>query len=164
MTTRGDIIVRNASNVTARLATGAAGTVLSGGTDPAWVYPVLTVADVIRTTDVNLGSSAYADVVSLSLGAGTWDVYAIANIVNGGGSANTCYAAITDNSNNQIAQVQVGFSASSALAYAAPVMAPGVAGSQTIKLRVFATATSTATGSTNVGTGGGSRIHAVRVA
>lgn len=36
MTTRGDVIVRNASNVTDRLATGAAGSVLVGGTDPAW--------------------------------------------------------------------------------------------------------------------------------
>lgn len=39
MTTRGDIIVRNASNVTARLAIGAAGTVLKGGTDVAYAYP-----------------------------------------------------------------------------------------------------------------------------
>jgi len=37
MTTRGDIIVRNASNVTARLAAGAANTVFMGGTDPSYV-------------------------------------------------------------------------------------------------------------------------------
>lgn len=37
MTTRGDILVRNSSNVTARLAVGAAGTALvSDGTDPAY--------------------------------------------------------------------------------------------------------------------------------
>lgn len=37
MTTRGDIIYRNASNATARLAVGAAGRVFaSDGTDPAW--------------------------------------------------------------------------------------------------------------------------------
>lgn len=40
MTTRGDIIVRNASNVTARLAIGTAGKVpLSDGTDVAYGYP-----------------------------------------------------------------------------------------------------------------------------
>lgn len=126
-------------------------------------YPTLTVADVIRTTDVSCGGSAYTDVVSLALSSGTWDIYAIANIVNSGSSNNTCFAAITDNSNTQIAQVQVGFVAN-AMVQAAPVIAPGVAGSQTIKLRVYATATCVATGSTNVGTGGGSRIHAVRVA
>lgn len=43
MTTRGDIIVRNASNVTDRLGIGAAGFVLrSDGTDPSWGYPALT--------------------------------------------------------------------------------------------------------------------------
>jgi len=37
MTTRGDVIVRNASNVTARLAVGSANTYLgSDGTDPSW--------------------------------------------------------------------------------------------------------------------------------
>ncbi len=40
MTTRGDIIVRNASNVTARLARGSASQVLtSDGTDVAWATP-----------------------------------------------------------------------------------------------------------------------------
>src|SRR6185369_15295046 len=40
MTTRGDIIIRNASNVTDRLGRGAAGTVLtSDGTDIAWQAP-----------------------------------------------------------------------------------------------------------------------------
>jgi len=40
MTTRGDIIVRNASNVTARLAVGSSGKVLSSdGTDVSWQTP-----------------------------------------------------------------------------------------------------------------------------
>jgi len=40
MTTRGDIIVRNASNVTARLAIGSSGKVLqSDGTDISWQTP-----------------------------------------------------------------------------------------------------------------------------
>jgi hypothetical protein len=40
MTTRGDIIIRNASNVTARLARGSSGQVLrSDGTDVAWATP-----------------------------------------------------------------------------------------------------------------------------
>lgn len=40
MTTRGDVIVRNASNVTARLAVGSSGKVLSSdGTDVSWQTP-----------------------------------------------------------------------------------------------------------------------------
>jgi hypothetical protein len=40
MTTRGDVIIRNASNVTARLARGSASQVLtSDGTDVAWATP-----------------------------------------------------------------------------------------------------------------------------
>ncbi len=40
MTTRGDVIIRNASNVTARLGIGSAGTFLSSdGTDVSWATP-----------------------------------------------------------------------------------------------------------------------------
>ncbi len=48
MTTRGDIIVRNASNVTARLAIGAAGKILSSdGTDVSWGNGPMTTQDDI---------------------------------------------------------------------------------------------------------------------
>lgn len=50
MTTRGDIIVRNAANATARLAVGAANSVLgSDGTDVAWAGATGT-GDVVRAT------------------------------------------------------------------------------------------------------------------
>jgi hypothetical protein len=46
MTTRGDVIVRNASNVTARLGIGAAGKILSSdGTDASWGNGPLTTQD-----------------------------------------------------------------------------------------------------------------------
>lgn len=48
MTTRGDIIVRNASNVTARLAIGSSGKVLSSdGTDVSWQTPASSGALVL---------------------------------------------------------------------------------------------------------------------
>lgn len=48
MTTRGDVIVRNASNVTARLGIGAAGKILtSDGTDVAWGNGPMTTQDDI---------------------------------------------------------------------------------------------------------------------
>jgi hypothetical protein len=50
MTTRGDMIVRNASNVTARLGRGTAGQVLtSDGTDLAWATPSAGFADPMTT-------------------------------------------------------------------------------------------------------------------
>ena len=46
MTTRGDIIIRDSSNVTARLGKGAAGTILtSDGTDVAWGNGPMTTQD-----------------------------------------------------------------------------------------------------------------------
>lgn len=48
MTTRGDVIVRNASNTTARLGVGAAGKILSSdGTDVSWGNGPMTTADDI---------------------------------------------------------------------------------------------------------------------
>lgn len=66
MTTRGDIIVRNSSNVTARLATGAAGTVLRGGTDPSYGFPPgyeLDYVEKTSDTSVTATSEATADTV-----------------------------------------------------------------------------------------------------
>jgi hypothetical protein len=62
MTTRGDIIVRNASNVTARLARGSASQVLtSDGTDVAWAAPTAgTTPALVRLAETVLGSAAAA--------------------------------------------------------------------------------------------------------
>jgi hypothetical protein len=74
MTTRGDIIVRNASNVTARLPIGSSGKVLSSdGTDVSWQTPggggslTLLSSNVLgsATADITVTgiSSAYKDLV-----------------------------------------------------------------------------------------------------
>lgn len=66
MTTRGDIIVRNSSNVTARLGVGGANTVLkSDGTDPAYGKVTLSMeatgtAGNIRTYDASGNSATVA--------------------------------------------------------------------------------------------------------
>lgn len=73
MTTRGDIIVRNASNVTARLATGTATYVLtSDGTDVAWAAPTaaptLASASYIRTSaNYTTTSTTFVDVDGTNL-------------------------------------------------------------------------------------------------
>lgn len=62
MTTRGDIIVRNASNVTSRLGRGSASQVLtSDGTDVAWATPSAG-GGITRTTQgtTSVGGSFYA--------------------------------------------------------------------------------------------------------
>jgi hypothetical protein len=57
MTTRGDIIVRNASNVTARLGRGSASQVLtSDGTDVAWATPTGGTPAMVRLAQTILGS------------------------------------------------------------------------------------------------------------
>ena len=61
MTTRGDIIIRNSSNATARLSVGSANTVLkSDGNDPSWGYTVGTSANNL----VQLNGSAQLPAVS----------------------------------------------------------------------------------------------------
>lgn len=71
MTTRGDIIIRNASNATARLGRGSAGQVLtSDGTDIAWATPASAPVTmpahgcrVFRdTSDQSLGNNTFTAV------------------------------------------------------------------------------------------------------
>jgi len=98
MTTRGDVIVRDSSNATARLAVGSANTVLkSDGTDPAYgqvatamiADDAVTLAKMAPGTDGNLitydasGNPAYvaagsATQVLTSQGAGSVPVFAAA--------------------------------------------------------------------------------------
>jgi len=81
MTTRGDMIVRNSSNATARLAVGAADRVLkSDGTDPAWGQVTPAMLDVSAdNTTANATSGHHGLLPKLSgsssdalLGDGTW--------------------------------------------------------------------------------------------
>ncbi len=62
MTTRGDVIVRNASNATARLAIGSTGKVLSSdGTDISWQTPSAGFSDPMTTRgDVIIRNSSNA--------------------------------------------------------------------------------------------------------
>ncbi len=74
MTSRGDIIIRNSSNVTARLAKGTATYVLtSDGTDVAWAAPsgggFTPAVGVVNLTSGNVtsSSSTFADITGLSI-------------------------------------------------------------------------------------------------
>jgi hypothetical protein len=79
MTTRGDIIVRNASNVTARLAIGSTGKVLSSnGTDISWQTPSggsgsLSYLQSFLSADVMFAAAnTFYDGPTVTLSAGTW--------------------------------------------------------------------------------------------
>lgn len=95
MTTRGDVIVRNASNATDRLAIGSSGTFLSSdGTDVSWQTPssgFATTAHAEQSADVTLTADTLADATgaSVSLAAGTWDIIAVCTFKSGG-SAGYC--------------------------------------------------------------------------
>lgn len=74
MTTRGDIIVRNASNVTARLAIGSAGKVLSSdGTDVSWQTPSGSSGALVLLEQHTASSSATLDFTTFI--SGTYDSY-----------------------------------------------------------------------------------------
>jgi hypothetical protein len=75
MTTRGDIIIRNASNVTARLGRGSASQVLtSDGTDIAWATPSAgaqgTELDYVQvTSDTNVTATSEATANTIVTGS-----------------------------------------------------------------------------------------------
>jgi hypothetical protein len=94
MTTRGDIIVRNASNVTARLGRGSASQVLtSDGTDVAWAAAgkdgaAMTLTEATLGADVTMATAnTFYDGPTLTPAAGTYDVTAYVSLQNT--SANT---------------------------------------------------------------------------
>lgn len=83
MTTRGDIIVRNASNTTARLAIGANLAVLrSDGTDPAWgIVPGTIIGYKSNTAgDVTTTSASFVDADATNL-AVTFEAPASTNVL-----------------------------------------------------------------------------------
>lgn len=75
VTTRGDLIIRDATN-NVRLPIGSSGKILtSDGTDPSWQTPAssgVTVSENRLTGDVSITADTYADGPSLSLLAGTY--------------------------------------------------------------------------------------------
>jgi hypothetical protein len=63
MTTRGDIIIRDAANITARLPVGGANTFLSSdGTDPSWSNVDISTADITGTLPVGNGGTGQVTV------------------------------------------------------------------------------------------------------
>ena len=136
---------------------------ISGAGGGGGGYSTLTVADAQVGADVGIGSSAYTDVLSLALGAGTWDVWGYADVANGAGGSGTVYVQIATSGDVQLAQEGLTIAVSQTVVV--PVLAPSVAGSQTIKLRVYSTQSGNAQGTTSVGSpGGGTKLHALRIA
>lgn len=86
MTTRGDMIVRNSSNTTARLAVGSGSTVLkSDGTDISWGYTVGTSANnlVQLNGSAALPAVSGANLTNLPASGGTIDLTASGAVTAG---------------------------------------------------------------------------------
>ena len=83
LTTRGDIVVRNASNLTARLAVGSANyVVLTDGTDVAWGQVSLT-AGVTGTLPTGNGGTGSTSTTYCALGTNVSGTLPVANGVTG---------------------------------------------------------------------------------
>ena len=180
MTTRGDIIIRNASNVTARLAIGSSGKVLStDGTDVSWQTPTaaaITTVDGGATADVSVAAdAAYHSICSISLTVGTWDIWgwlcagSTANIAATSGFIE--YAQLYNSTDASVIGTEAFAIPAAAgvtgIRYATiPVFAGAVVlgGTKTIQLRCYCDSAVTAVGSTSFGTNGGTRLHAMKIA
>lgn len=173
----GDLAVGSGSDTAAKLTKGANGTVLSvvagsvGWAAPA--APVFTTVDAQRTTDVAVSAATYTVVTSVSLTAGTWDIWAILG-AKGPTTANAQYVTYAQlyNSTDAAQVAQEAFGRVNAAAVTADPYTPiavneaglVLAGTKTIQLRMYCDVAATAVGSTSLGTGGGSKIHAMKIA
>lgn len=92
-TTRGDLIVRNASGNPARLPVGAAGTVLKGGTDPS--YGAVTAAELDATVAGNGLAGGAGTALSVNVDGTTLEINADALRVKDGGLAAAKLASAT---------------------------------------------------------------------
>jgi hypothetical protein len=90
MTTIGDIIIRNGSNVTARLGIGATGTVLKGGTTPTYAAVDLTAdvgSSVLPKANGGTGTASPGLVAGTNVSiTGTWPNQTINSTGSGSGS------------------------------------------------------------------------------
>lgn len=131
-----------------------------------------TTEDGQVTTDVSLSAATYTDIVSVSLAAGTWDIWAWLTLR---GPASTTadsdvYAEIVNASNTRFAQTKgVNSRATNSIpnrAVTLSVFAGAVVlgSTTTMKLRGYSELANVAFGSTSLGTGGGSKIHAMKIA
>jgi hypothetical protein len=172
MTTRGDIIVRNASNVTARLAIGSSGKVLSSdGTDVSWQTPsssgLITPSWVSVSSDVTgMNSTALADVTgvttSITTGAHRVLVSFSGTLVKTGGSNG--FALSVDIDGTQIGTVPWAYTTqgSNYNPVAFQVMSAVLsAASHTVKLRYKADSGTTYTLTGSAGTGIGNLFTVV---
>lgn len=108
MTTRGDIIVRNSSNTTARLAVGSANTVLkSDGTDISWGYTVGTSANnlVQLNGSAALPAVSGANLTNLPASGGTVDLTASGAVTAGKTLILNSDGTVSQVANNAITEV-----------------------------------------------------------
>lgn len=125
----------------------------------------MTTEDAQQRANIALSAGTYTDIVSVSLAAGTWDIWGWVTYGNVPGISDR-YAQICDGSAQQAQNVVRNSNAGAVDYVTLPVFTGAlVLGSTTtLYLRGYSDLTSTAHGSTALGSGGGSKIHAMKIA
>ena len=125
----------------------------------------ITTEDAQQGANIAFSSGTYTDIVSVSLTAGTWDIWGWVTYGKVPGVSDWC-AQIWDGSAQQAQNVVKNSNAGAVDYVTLPVFTGAlVLGSTTtIYLRGYSDLASTAHGSTALGAGGGSKIHAMKIA
>jgi len=103
MTTRGDIIVRNSSNVSARLAVGSNATLFANGTDDSWLPLPVVATFTDRGTHANYTTTgtSFADLdtpfnLTITTGAVRRVLVIFSAMVSNSGASTTCFDVTVD--------------------------------------------------------------------
>jgi len=121
--------------------------------------------DAQQGADITLTAATYINITSVALAAGTWDIWGWLTAGNVSGPSEQ-YAQIWNGSAQLAQTVQVNGNNGGGDYITVAVFAAAVvlASPTTIYLRGHSTLAGTAYGSTSLGTGGGSKIHAMKIA
>lgn len=126
-----------------------------------------TTVDGQQGADIALSAATYTNLTSVSLVAGTWDIWGWASFT-GVTATSDQYAQIWDGS-AQLGQAvtrnaNIGSGGSDHLQVTVFAASVVLGSTTTIYLRGYSDLATTAVGSTSLGTGGGSKIHAMKIA
>lgn len=125
----------------------------------------VTTANAQMGATASLSATTYTTLTSVSLSAGTWDIWGWASLGNVP-SASDQYAQLWDGSAQLSQHVVRNGNEGASDHVTIPTFAAGVVlgSTTTIYLRAYSDTTTDAYGSTALGTGGGSKIHARKIA
>jgi len=123
----------------------------------------ITTSDAQQGADISLSAATYTNIVSVSLAAGTWDIWGWIDFLASAATGDA-YAQLWDGAaqlGQMVSRINVNSSYLTVPVFAGAVV---LASTTTIYLRGYTAMASTAKGSTSLGAGGGSKMHAMKIA